>query len=139
MGLRPASADDFDAVIALWRICDLTRPWNDPVQDFTLAVENSASDILLRHEEDQLTASVMVGFDGHRGWVYYLAVHPAHRRLGLGQRMMVEAETWLRARNAPKIQLMVRSDNADVIAFYKSIGLESQPVETLGKRLDEDQ
>ncbi len=134
----PGIADEAnrDAVIGLWRDCALTRPWNDPGADFQAAIENPASDILLLTEVDRLIATLMVGYDGHRGWVYYLAVHPAHRRKGLGKQMMAAAENWLRERGAPKIQLMVRSDNDDVIAFYQALGLEHQPVVTLGRRLD---
>ncbi|MGP1284206.1 MAG: GNAT family acetyltransferase [Parasphingopyxis sp.] len=134
--IASATAADRDAVIALWRACTLTRPWNDPVADFDSAIGTAASDILLLPEGGAPVAAVMVGFDGHRGWVYYLAVHPDHRRKGLGRRMMDAAEAWLRARGAPKIQLMVRSDNADVIAFYEALGLGRQDVVTLGRRLD---
>jgi len=77
----------------------------------------------------------MVGFDGHRGWVYYLAVAPERRRAGLGRAMMDAAEAWLRERGAPKIQLMVRDDNSHAIGFYKSLGLEPQKVVTLGRFL----
>lgn len=133
-----ATAADRDAVIGLWRDCALTRPWNDPVADFDAAVATATSDILLLREADTLIATVMVGFDGHRGWVYYLAVHPDYRPEGLGRRLMDAAEAWLRERGAPKIQLMVRSDNADVIAFYEAMGLERQDVVTLGRRLDDD-
>ena len=135
---RIATATDRDAVIALWQACALTRPWNDPVADFDRAVETATSDILVRHDGDELIASVMVGYDGHRGWVYYLAVHPGQRRRGLGREMMEAAEAWLRERAAPKIQLMVRSDNAEVIAFYEAFGLDRQDVVTLGRRLDGD-
>lgn len=135
---RIAGEADRDAIMALWQACDLTRPWNDPATDFRKAIENAASDILLLSEADTLIASVMTGYDGHRGWVYYLAVHPGHRRKGLGRRMMAAAEDWLRERGAPKIQLMVRGDNADAIAFYKTLGLGRQDVVTLGRRLDED-
>ncbi|MEM8696604.1 MAG: GNAT family acetyltransferase [Pseudomonadota bacterium] len=133
-----ATGADRDGVIALWRACGLTRPWNDPVADFDAAIGNPTSDILLLTGGGALIAAVMVGFDGHRGWVYYLAVHPDHRRKGLGTRMMDAAEVWLCARGAPKIQLMVRSDNADVIAFYEAWGLDRQDVVTLGRRLDGD-
>lgn len=135
---RIAGEADRDAVIALWQACDLTRPWNDPGADFRKAIENTTSDILLLTENDILIAAVMVGYDGHRGWVYYLAVHPGHRRKGLGRRMMAAAEGWLRERGAPKIQLMVRGDNADAIAFYEALGIGRQDVVTLGRRLDGD-
>ena len=78
----------------------------------------------------------MVGDDGHRGWVYYLGVAPDHRGKGLGRTLMAAAEEWLRERNAPKIQLMVREDNDRAIGFYKALGYEVQPVVTIGKRLD---
>jgi ribosomal protein S18 acetylase RimI-like enzyme len=78
----------------------------------------------------------MVGFDGHRGWVYYLAVAPSHQRQGIGRMLMVAAEDWLRAEGAPKIQLMVRDDNTDARGFYAALGYAVQPVITMGKRLD---
>ena len=130
-----ADAGDADAVIALWEACGLTRPWNDPARDFALALENAASAVLVVREGDALAGSVMTGFDGHRGWVYYLAVSPAHRRQGLGRALMAAAEAWLRGRGAPKIQLMVREDN-EAIGFYEALGLERQKVVTLGRFLD---
>ena len=77
----------------------------------------------------------MVGCDGHRGWVYYLAVAPERRRSGLGRTMMDAAEAWLRERGAPKIQLMVREDNEAALGFYEALGLERQKVVTLGRFL----
>jgi ribosomal protein S18 acetylase RimI-like enzyme len=136
MAIRVATAADYEAVRTLWETCELTRPWNDAEADFRRANEGGSSVILLLSQHAVLISTVMVGYDGHRGWVYYLAVHPDHRGKGLGRRMMDAAEGWLRERGAPKLQLMVRSENADVIAFYKAIGLETQPVETLGKRLN---
>lgn len=137
MDLFEAGADDRDAVVRLWRDCGLTRPWNDPGRDFATALASPASTILLLRDIS-LAASVMVGFDGHRGWVYYLAVAPDRRRAGLGRRLMAEAERWLKARGAPKIQLMVREDNEAAIGFYQSLGLERQKVLTLGRFLDPD-
>ncbi|MEH6662818.1 MAG: GNAT family acetyltransferase [Parasphingorhabdus sp.] len=136
MRISAAKESDIDDVIALWRACDLTRPWNDPAADYRLALANETSAILLAHIEGQLVASVMTGFDGHRGWVYYLAVAPDARKQGLGRKMMEAAEAWLRERDAPKIQLMVRDDNEAAIEFYKALGYELQPVVTIGKRLD---
>lgn len=136
--LAIADSANRDAVIALWQACGLTRPWNDPAADFDAALGSAASDILLLRDGDALLATVMTGFDGHRGWVYYLAIDPGHRRKGLGTRMMAAAEARLREHGAPKIQLMVRSENADVIAFYEALGLERQDVATLGRRLDTD-
>lgn len=130
-----AGRDDAEDVIALWHACALTRPWNDPAADFARAIAGPNSAILLVREGTALAASVMVGHDGHRGWVYYLAVAPDRRRAGLGREMMAAAEAWLRARGVPKIQLMVRDSNAEALGFYEALGLERQPVITLGRFL----
>lgn len=130
-----ATPGDAATVIALWQDCGLTRPWNDPAADFARALA-SDSIVLLARSGDTLDGSVMVGFDGHRGWVYYLAVRPAARRQGLGRTLMAAAEDWLRTRGAPKIQLMVREDNEAAIGFYEALGLERQKVVTLGRFLD---
>src|SRR6188508_1336989 len=100
--MTEADETDKEDVIALWNACGLTRPWNDPAADFARAIGGSDSAVLLLREGDALAASVMVGFDGHRGWIYYLAVAPERRRAGLGRTMMEAAEAWLRARGAPK-------------------------------------
>ena len=131
-----ARPDDEADVIALWEACGLTRPWNNPAADFARAVGGPASAVLVQREGEALAASVMVGHDGHRGWVYYLAVAPARRRTGLGRAMMDAAEAWLRVRGAPKLQLMVREDNAAALDFYEALGLERQRVATLGRFLD---
>ncbi len=123
-------------VVALWEACGLTRPWNEASADFERAVNGVSSDILLLAEEGRLAATVMVGDDGHRGWVYYLAVAPDFQKQGLGRKMMEAAEQWLRERHAPKIQLMVRDDNEAALGFYKALGYDVQPVVTLGRRLD---
>jgi ribosomal protein S18 acetylase RimI-like enzyme len=133
--VEPAGPVDVDEVTALWATCALTRPWNDPARDFGQAVEGSTSAILVQRGSGRVEASVMVGFDGHRGWVYYLAVAPDRRRSGLGRTMMNAAETWLRERGAPKLQLMVRDDNVEALAFYRAFGLEPQNVVTLGRFL----
>jgi ribosomal protein S18 acetylase RimI-like enzyme len=135
--IEEARPDDRIAVIALWRACGLTRPWNDPDADFYRAIEWPGSAVLVLREGDGIAASVMVGFDGHRGWVYYLAAAPDHRRRGLGRQMMAAAEDWLRGRGAPKIQLMVRTDNDEALGFYDALGLTRQDVVTLGRFLDE--
>lgn len=124
-----------EAVVALWEACGLTRPWNDPRRDFRLAVAGETSDVLVMCNNDVICGAIMVGFDGHRGWVYYLAVHPDKRLLGFGRTLMSAAEDWLRAKSAPKIQLMVRNDNLEARQFYEAIGYELQTVQTLGKRL----
>ncbi len=130
-----AVAADEAAVIALWEACGLTRPWNAPAADFRRALAGEGSDILVRRAGDGIIGTVMVGDDGHRGWVYYLAVSPTHRRSGLGRALMAAAEAWLRARGAPKLQLMVREANEGALAFYAALGFETQPVTVVGRFL----
>lgn len=134
--IEPATAGDAATVIALWHACGLTRPWNDPQADYALALATPTSTILVARNGDAIIASVMTGFDGHRGWVYYLAVDSAQRRGGFGRQMMAAAEAWLRGIGSPKIQLMVRGDNHDATGFYKALGYEVQDVVTIGRRLD---
>lgn len=133
--IRDARAGDAAAVIALWHACGLTRPWNDPAQDFARAIGGETSTVLVAEDAGELAGSVMIGDDGHRGWVYYLAVAEGARRTGLGRRLMAAAEQWLRARGCPKIQLMVRDGNAEALGFYAALGLEPQGVVTLGRFL----
>lgn len=128
------AADDTD-LIALWSLCGLTRPWNDPQSDINLARQSANATILFGTIADQLIASVMVGFDGHRGWVYYLAVDPQHRGRGYGRTLMLHAEDWLPARNCPALRLMVRDDNIEALDFYKQLGFDQQKVTILGKSL----
>ena len=130
-----ACAGDAGAVIELWESCGLTRTWNDPRNDFALALAGSTSTILILRDESVVVGSIMVGFDGHRGWVYYLAVAPDHRRHGHGRALMAAAEKWLRGQGAPKIQLMVRDGNVAALGFYEALGLERQELVTLGKFL----
>ena len=135
--IAEATPADRDATIALWHAAGLTRPWNDPQADFGRALATASSTILLARVDDALAGSIMVGDDGHRGWVYYLAVAPDGRRSGLGRRLMAAAEAWLRARGVPKVQLMVREGNEDALAFYAALGLQRQAVVTLGRFLED--
>lgn len=137
--IRPATPDDRDAVIALWHACGLTRPWNDPQADFARALAGPASAVLVARVGGVPAGSVMVGYDGHRGWLYYLAVAPERQRTGLGRALMAAAEAWLRAHGAPKVQLMVREDNAAALGFYDALGFERQKVVTLGRFFAKDE
>jgi ribosomal protein S18 acetylase RimI-like enzyme len=127
---------DVEAVIALWQRCGSTRPWNDPKADIALARRGSDSSVLVGRDGDSIVASVMVGHDGHRGWVYYVTVDPDRRHQGFGRAIMDAAEAWLRGRGILKLQLMVRKDNARVHAFYRSIGYYNQETVTFAKWLD---
>jgi ribosomal protein S18 acetylase RimI-like enzyme len=132
-----AQAADAEHVVALWEACGLTRSWNDPAADFALALATPTSIVLVIRAGDAIIGSVMVGFDGHRGWVYYLAVDPRAQRGGLGRKLMAAAEEWLRGQGVPKIQLMVRDDNRAALDFYANLGLERQDVVTLGRFIKE--
>jgi ribosomal protein S18 acetylase RimI-like enzyme len=133
-----AGPDDAAEVIALWHAAGLTRPWNDPAADFARALAAPDAAVLVVRDGAALTGSVMVGYDGHRGWVYYLAVASDRRRQGLGRALMAAAEAWLRTRGCPKIQLMVRTGNAEALGFYERLGLTRQDVVTLGRALAQD-
>ena len=128
---------DIPEVISLWKRAGLVHEWNDPSDDIALARKESNSTILLgRDAEGAPVASVLVGHDGHRGWVYYVSVDPDHRFKDYGRQIMASAEDWLRARGIMKLQLMVRGDNAKVHAFYESIGYYDQKRTTFAKWLD---
>jgi len=111
LAIAPLEDADIPAVIALWRRCGSTRPWNDPEADIALARQGSNAAVLLGRDGGAIVASVLVGHDGHRGWVYYVSVDPEHRKKGFGRAIMNAAEDWLRARGILKLQLMVRPEN----------------------------
>jgi ribosomal protein S18 acetylase RimI-like enzyme len=127
---------DVPDVIALWERCGSTRSWNDPAGDIALARKESNSTVLLGRSAGALLASLLVGHDGHRGWVYYVTVDPDHRFKGYGREIMAAAEDWLRERGIQKLQLMVRGNNAQVHAFYESLGYYDQNRVTFAKWLD---
>ena len=132
----PATAADRAAVIALWQAAGLTRPWNDAGNDFDLALANPTSTVLLARGGDALVGSVMAGFDGHRGWIYYLATDPAQLGGGIGKALMRAAEQWLQGLGHPRVRLMVRADNLAARGFYTAIGYDDQDVVTMGRTLD---
>ena len=136
MQLRDIATADFDAVIALWDEAGLTRPWNPPAADLQRALDTSTSTVLGAFVDGRLVGTVMVGHDGHRGWVYYLAVTASERGTGLGRRLMQAAEAWLVEHGAVKLQLMVRESNAAVVGFYDRLGYTDADVRVLAKRLD---
>ncbi|HYF86689.1 GNAT family acetyltransferase [Azospirillum sp.] len=133
--VRSCSAEDRDAVVALWTACGLVVPWNDPAADFALALSKSSSTVLAAVEGGRIVATAMVGQDGHRGWIYYVAVDPDRQGHGLGRRMVAEAEGWLVAAGMPKAQLLVRETNQRVLAFYERLGYARSPVTMMQKWL----
>ena len=138
MEVRPFRESDQDAVVALWRECGLVRPWNDPVQDIRRKLGMQRDLFLVGSMDGRLVATIMVGYEGHRGWVNYLAVAADCRRRGFGRVLMDEAESRLRSLGCPKINLQIRRSNAGVVAFYRSIGYAEDDVVSMGKRLIED-
>lgn len=137
--LRPFQADDTDQTVALWQACGLTRPWNDPYKDIRRKLDEDPLLFRVAVYDTQVIGSVMAGFDGHRGWIYYLAVLPQYQSRGLGKRLVKDAEARLHAIGCPKIQLMIRQENTAVSAFYQTLGYEPADVVVLGKRLIADQ
>ncbi len=139
MEIRQFEAIDEMKVVQLWADCGLVVPWNNPRLDIQRKLEVQPELFLVGCAADRIIATVMAGYDGHRGWINYLAVHPDHQHAGFGRRMMNEAEIRLRAIGCPKINLQVRRTNAKVIEFYKKIGYTVDDVVSLGKHLEADE
>ena len=139
MQIRTFADADTEAVVALWDDCGLTRPWNDPYKDIARKCSVSPELFLVgTGASGQLMASIMVGYDGHRGWINYLAVHPSQQRQGYARRLMELAEQLLTERGCPKLNLQVRAGNEVVIAFYESLGYADDNTVSMGKRLIAD-
>ncbi len=136
LSIKAIEDDDIPEVIALWQRCGSTRPWNDPAADIALARKGANATVLLGRDNGALVASVLVGHDGHRGWVYYVTVDPDRRFKSYGRAIMAAAEQWLRARGVEKLQLMVRGDNVKVHAFYQALGYVEQERVVFAKWLD---
>lgn len=138
MEIRPFAVTDEATVIRLWERCELTRPWNDPRKDIRRKLAVRPDLFLVGVIGDEVVGSVMVGYEGHRGWINYLAVAPECRRQGLGRALMAEAERLLRREGCPKINLQVRTTNPAVLAFYQRLGYADDEVVSFGKRLVQD-
>lgn len=144
--IRQFRQEDTEAAVALWETCGLTRPWNDPRADIARTLSVQPELFLVAEAEPgasgaaggSVVGTVMAGYDGHRGWMFYLATAPSHRGRGIGRDLVAEVERRLEAIGCPKAQLMVRSDNAEAIGFYAALGYEPGDVILLGKRLIDD-
>lgn len=139
MAIRTFSAEDTEAVVALWESCGLTRPWNDPRKDIERKLSTQPELFLVLEVDGAVAGSAMVGYDGHRGWVHYLAVDPRLQGGGHGRDLMRAAERLLTELGCPKINLMVRTGNEAVIGFYDSLGYGRDEVALLSKRLIADE
>ena len=138
MKIREFKIQDEEEVISLWKECDLVVPWNDPKKDIHRKLKVNPELFLVGVTENKIVATIMGGYEGHRGWVNYLAVSPSHQRKGYGREMMEHVEAILKEKGCPKINLQVRETNSEVIAFYKSIGYAVDNVIGMGKRLESD-
>ena len=136
--IRPYQSKDREQVVALWRTCHLVVPWNDPEDDIMTKQAFQPDLFFVGLLDGKIRATVMAGFEGHRGWINYLAVSPDLRREGIGRRMMEEAKARLRDLGCPKINLQIRSSNTGVIEFYKRIGFSVDDVVSMGKKLKPD-
>ena len=137
--IRPYRKSDESAVIRLWAICGLVTSWNDPKKNILRKMKVQKEWFLVGLNKDKLIATIMIGYEGHRGWVNYLAVDPAYRKQGIGKDLMDEAERVLKNFGCPKLQLQVRTTNHGVIEFYRKIGYKQDDVVNLGKRLESDE
>ena len=136
--VRSFEPGDSRTVIGLWETCGLTRSWNDPAKDIARKVAVGDDMFLVAAIGDTVVGTVMAGYDGHRGWINYLAVHPDQRGWGIGRVLMGEAEHRLRLVGCPKINLQVRSANATTVGFYENLGYATDEVVSLGKRIERD-
>ena len=134
--LRQYSPADQYGLVELWSVCGLLRPCNDPLEDIRLCVTTPSSELVVAEFEGQLIGSAMLGHDEHRGWVYYLAVHPNSQRNGIGRSLMSYAEQWMGQRRLPKIQAMIRADNLPVRGFYRRLGYQDNDVQVVEKFLN---
>lgn len=136
--IRPFRADDEEAVVSLWRRCDLLRPWNDPAKDIRRKLAVRPDLFLVGVLDGEVVASVMAGYEGHRGWLNYLAVAPEHQRRGHGRAIVAEAERLLREAGCPKINLQIRASNRAAVDFYGRLGYAEEDLVNMGKRLEHD-
>ena len=136
--IRPFQTEDEASVVSLWQLCELTVPWNNPYKDIARKLKVQPELFLVGMLDSLLIATVMGGYDGHRGWINYLAVHPDFQGQGYAQQVMENVESEFRKRGCPKINLQIRSGNARVMAFYQNLGFTDDQALSMGKRLEED-
>jgi len=136
--IRPFQTEDEDALVALWKMCELTVPWNNPHKDIARKLQVQPELFLVGILDNSLIATVMGGYEGHRGWINYLAVHQDFQGKGYGQEIMNSVETALREMGCPKINLQIRREDDKVASFYQKLGFTNDDVVSMGKRLEAD-
>ncbi len=139
LAIRAFQYSDEEQVIHLWIQCGLVVPHNNPKEDIKRKMVEDPNLLLVGEIGGEIVSSCLAGYDGHRGWIYYLAVKPDLQRQGIASEMMEYAENKLKELGCPKIDLMVRESNKEIIAFYYKIGYKDDPVVVLSKRLYEDE
>lgn len=138
IGIRAFQLPDTEAVVSLWQTTGLTRPWNNPYQDIARKLKVQPELFLVAEERGEIVGTVMAGYDGHRGWLYYLASDPSRRGEGIARALVESAEHLLLEMGCPKVQLMVRPDNDIARGFYEALGFEAFETWATGKRLIAD-
>lgn len=138
ISIRAFELPDTEAVVSLWQATRLTRPWNNPYQDISRKLKVQPELFLVAVDGAELVGSVMAGYDGHRGWLYYLASDPSRRGEGIARRLVETAERLLLDMGCPKVQLMVRPDNEIAQGFYEALGFDAFDTWATGKRLIAD-
>lgn len=138
MTIRAYRPEDREVVIEVWIAAGLTRPWNDPDKDIDRKLAIDPEGFLVAVESDRVVGTVMAGYEGHRGWIQYMAVHPDFQGSGYGKALVEAAIDLLRARGCPKVNLQVRKSNAVVVDFYKRAGFAEDDVLSMGLRLIPD-
>tara|TARA_B100000579_G_C22220722_1_gene571531 strand:+ start:28 stop:468 length:441 start_codon:yes stop_codon:yes gene_type:complete len=137
--IRKFHENDEQRLVSLWKVCRLTVPWNNPHKDISRKLSVQPELFLVGLFEENLIASVMAGYDGHRGWINYLAVHPDFQKRGFGKQLMVKVENELRELGCPKINLQIREGNEKVLSYYLKLGFFEEKNISMGKRLEDDQ
>jgi len=137
--IRPFKEGDEEALVSLWNMCKLTVPWNNPYKDIARKLKVHAELFFVGYLENKLIASVMAGYDGHRGWINYFAVHPDFQARGYGKQLMDNVENGLRELGCPKINLQIREGNDKVFSYYQKLGFVEEKRINMGKRLEDDQ
>ena len=138
MLVRPYRTDDEESLVSLWQVCELTVPWNNPHKDIARKLQVQPELFLVGILDSRLIATVMGGYDGHRGWINYLAVHPDFQGKGYGQEIMNSVETGLREMGCPKINLQIRTGNDKIEFFYQKLGFTNDQGVSMGKRMEAD-
>ncbi len=138
MKIRPFEQGDRTAVISLWERSNLIVPWNDPATDIDRKLQVQAELFLVGIEGENLVSTAMGGYDGHRGWIYYLAVEPACRGRGYGSQLVEHLSEIMLEKGCPKVNIMVRSSNREVVRFYRQLGFKQDEVVCMGRRLVEE-